>query len=602
MKKFLTMLMCLIMTLLSVTAFTACGPKGAGNRTQIEFRCNATADAKISYINSINAYNNGQGKTDGVYVNAAYSVSSSNLGQAISSASGQTPNVVCISDADFKGYASLGYFLDLDDYMTAEAKDQMMWSDIPELLTNRWCYDNVVDSTIGKRTAGEGASVLGLPLGGNPYLLFYNKALLTKTGVDINIISLSEDELVGTNYKPHGYAEYKVAPADGLKAGVNNSGETVYKVFNNKIPMNWEEFRYLLVHLKDKLNCNYSYFSEYWFEYGYTVGGDCVAWDATQGEYVFTLNDKKANLLATESITVNGTQYNAGDILSYSDKEYIYANGSIPASLYELPSTYQAFLEYNRLGVPKDKTADIDMETGTAIRGYGLAPKTTMSGASSFSSGNSPFVGGFYDTAADYENSGLKGKFDVAPEQQFRAYEGGSLVDEEAALDDIQVKVIGETYGGSVYTGELKTVNGTKIVGAAATTSLNNGICIAKNSLESEYEASFKFASWLAGPEGQKLIAKGNTNVPNQKSIAYSTDFINNSRYAKNAWAVAFANECGDIGDWAYFDEGSWVTAWADMLNTDVREGSKTLTQFFTAKVSGANNALKAMDLRVYRR
>ncbi len=601
MKKFLTMFTCLVMTLASATSLLACSPNGAGGRTQIEFRCSVPVEAKVAYIQAINNYNNGQGKEDGVYVNASYDVASANLGQQISSASAQTPNVVCIDDADFKGYASLGYFLDLDEYLTSEVKEQMKWSEIPELSINRYCYNNYTDSVVGKRTAGKGTSVLGLPRGGNPYLLFYNQTQLTKSGIDINVISIAEEDLAGTNYKPHGYAEYKVAPVTGLKASVNNAGETVYKVFNNKIPMNWEEFRYLLVHLKDKLGCTYSYYSEYWFEYGWSVGGDCVGWDENQKEYVFTLDDKKCNYLATENVIINGTSYVAGDVLSYEDKEYLHANPTqITDSVYELPSTYQAFLEYNRLGVPVSATSDL--VEGVAIKGYGLAPSTTMNSSTWFKSGDSPFLGAYYASAAEYYNSSLKGKYDVAPEQQYRVYEGGSLVNENAVLQDIQVKVIGETYGGEVYTGELKKVNGTAIVGRPATSSLNSAICIAKNSLPSEYEASFKFASWLAGPEGQKLICKGNATVPNQSSVAMSSDFLNSSRYIGNAWAAVFANKNADIGDWSYFDEGSWVTAWADMLNTDVRAGVKTLTAFFNAKKSVANNALKEMDLRIYRR
>ena len=589
MKRFLTMAMAVIMMFASAVSLTACGGGGssnAGDRVQIEFRCETSGEAKIAYINAIKAYNEGQGKEDGVYVNAAYNVSSNNLGQAISSASAQTPNVVCIKDDNFKGYASLGYFLDLDDYLTADAKAQMLWSEIPEMLINRYCYDN------DTRIAGKGASVLGLPLGGNPYLLYYNTEMLAQA--NINVISIEESALAGTGYLPHGYAEYKVAPADGLVAGTNNAGETVYKVFNNKIPMNWEEFRYLMLHLKKALNQTYSYFSEYWFEYGYSVGGDCVAWDGEK--YVFGLNDKSSNYIATQNVTVNGKNYVAGEILSYEDKATVTEGAE---GLYAIPSTYEAFLEFNRLAVPTSKTVDIIDDV--AIKGYGLAPTDTSARGRNFMNGSSAFTADFYAVAEEFKNSSLNGKFDVTLEQQYREYEGGSLVNENADINDMQVKVIGETYNGSVYTGELKKVNGTAIVGKMATTSLNNAICIAKNSLQSEYDASFKFASWLAGPEGQALLAKGNTNVPNQTSVAKGSAFANNERYVANAWAIATANSVADMGDWAYFDEGSWVTAWADMLNTDVRKGEKTLTEFFNTKLNSANTALAEMNLRVYR-
>ena len=101
----------------------------------------------------------------------------------------------------------------------------------------------------------------------------------------INVISIAESDLAGTGYQPHGYAEYKTAPNANLKSSVNNAGQTVYKVFNNKIPMNWEEFRYLMLHLKKALNQTYSYFSEYWFEYE----SDFIIYTTTN--QLFSIND-----------------------------------------------------------------------------------------------------------------------------------------------------------------------------------------------------------------------------------------------------------------------------------------------------------------------
>ena len=166
----------LVVVMASVMAFSiaACGRKnggGSGSRVQIEFRANVPVDAKIPYIQAIKAYNEGQGVTDGVYVNAAYDVPSANIGQQISSASPQTPNVVCVGDSDFKGYASLGYFLNLDSYLTADVKTAMQWDSIPELMINRYSYNVNVDSNLNKKTAGKGTSILGLPNGGIPSVL-----------------------------------------------------------------------------------------------------------------------------------------------------------------------------------------------------------------------------------------------------------------------------------------------------------------------------------------------------------------------------------------------------------------------------------------------
>ena len=564
------------MSCVLVCGMTACG--GGGDTTTIEFRCETSINEKTAYINAIRTYNNGQGKTDGVYVNAAYDVPSTSIGQQISSYSPQTPNVVCMDDENFKGKASLGYFLSLDSYLTDDVKTSMDWENIPELMINRYSYNTEIDATIGKKTAGKGTSVLGLPNGGAPLVLFYNEEMLATAGV--NIISITENEISGTNYQPHGYAEYKTAPADGLTASTNNAGQTVYKVFNNKIPMNWEEFRYLMKHLQKTLQCEYPYMTEWWFNYGWSIGGDCIGWDAAQGEYVFTLNDKKTNFLVVGNTTINGVNYKVGDVLSYEDKEYLHNHSTlIDNNVYELPSMYDAFLEFNRIGVPKTKIVDI--VDNTAKYGYGFANPTLTNREAPFKAGVSPFVAANYNQISEFQESNVKNKFDIAPQQQYREYEQGSLVNENA-FEDIQVKVIGETYNGETYNGELKKVNGTAIVGRAATQSLNYCIAIAKNSDPNKYDAAFKFASWLAGPEAQKLLSDGNGIIPNQTNVAYDGNFLNDShRIIDNTWAAVYANENADMGDWAYFDEGSWVTAWADLLNTSVRQGNITLTQFF---------------------
>lgn len=95
----------LVATMALLTAFSAVGcggGAGAGDRTQIEYRCNVSVSALPAYTQMVKAYNDGQGKIDGVYVNAAYAVASGDVGTSISSASDKTPNVVTISDSDFK--------------------------------------------------------------------------------------------------------------------------------------------------------------------------------------------------------------------------------------------------------------------------------------------------------------------------------------------------------------------------------------------------------------------------------------------------------------------------------------------------------------------
>jgi ABC-type glycerol-3-phosphate transport system substrate-binding protein len=591
--KFLAVLSAAI---IACTPLAACGGnEGSGDATTISFYCEATSiQKKLAYQNMVKNYNQGQGKTDGVYVRANYNASSAMLGTTLT---GDSADVVSVDDEDFKAYAMLEYFLDLTPYMTETAKTAMQWDDIPDYYKDRWCYTYQVDQTLNKRTAGKGTTVLALPNGSTPETLFYNADILKSAG--IHIISVSEAELDayntqnGTSYQPHGYAEYKVAPATGLTASTNGAGQSVYKVFNNRISMNWEEFRYLCRYLIDNTSANYGYVSQQWFDYGWSVGGDCIGWNNEKGEYEFTLDDKTANyLVLQDNVTVGGNTYNKGDIIRYEDKSFVDSTliGD-DKTFHELPSTYDAFLEFTRASVPTNKEAD----EGKA--GYGIAYVNNTGGDTLYKNGSAVFYQGYSPlNQQELADAGMRNKMDIALLTQWREYVGGSLT------DDGKLKVIGETYSGSVYTGELAKANGVDLVGKYSTVSKNSGIAIAKNAKSENREAAFKFVSWLVGPNGQKLLTDANTTVPNQTSIAFSSDYLDgSSRVVKNTWAASFSAQTSDLGDWSYFENGSWITDWANDLNYNTRFGTKTLQQFFDARANNADTALANMNLRVYR-
>ena len=184
----------------------------------------------------------------------------------------------------------------------------------------------------------------------------------------------------------------------------------------------------------------------------------------------------------------------------------------------------------------------------------------------------------------------------MAVPAQYRQFEGGSTytVDGKEYL-----KVIGETYDDQVYTGQLKQVNGVNIVGEAATESGANGYFLPANTANKYYAEAFKFASWAAGPEGQKILATGNTLVPNQSSYAMGEYAKAEDRIMPNMWAGAYMAQEADIGDYAYFDARTWIDDWAQDLNYKVRSGEMTLTTFIDARKKRADESLQAMRIRI---
>lgn len=603
MRKSTKIVAALLCACMAVGGFSACGgnPDTAG-RTMIDFWTQSSSANAAAYKELIDTYNAGQGKTDGVYVVPNYTAGDATMANALGTSA--APNVINIGDKLIKSYASLGYALELDGYMTDEAKEDMKWSEIPDTMKYRFMYKNEVDATLGKKTAGKGTPIVALPNGRIASYIYYNKDILARHG--INIVSVAESDLDaynaanGTSLKPHGYAEYKTDPVGNLTASENKeTGATVYKVFNNRIAMNWEEFRYLCGYIKNNDDqVTYSYALEYWFDYVWSVGGDVIGWDTEKGEYIFTLDDKTDNYLVLEDgVTLNGNTYNKGDVVRYEDRAAVAADKiGDDKTFHALPSTYDAFLEFSRLGVGSEVT--VDSVDGVTYKGYGLACVDRSNQDQYFRAGKSPFQYGSITKVPTYNDGVMKGKFDATLMYQWREYEGGSLT------DDGKLKVIGETYDGAVYTGDLATsASGVALKGDDCVTSDNYGIMLAKNADSSEYESSFKFASWLVGPEGQKILAKGNTIVPNQSSVAFSNEYLNpTDRKFDNAWVAAHAGENSDFGDWSYFEEGSWVTRWANVLNNNVRFGKMTLSEFFTQCRDTANTDLAKMDLRLYRR
>lgn len=102
-------------------------------------------------------------------------------------------------------------------------------------------------------------------------------------------------------------------------------------------------------------------------------------------------------------------------------------------------------------------------------------------------------------------------------------------------------------------------------------------------------DEAWKFCEYIAGATGQSAQAATGFNIPNQKSIANTEVFLQSDKLPKNASIFLKAAEVQRAGDWAYLPDGLWIEEWAPVLNGDVRNGKKNLTQFF-ADVTNATN------------
>lgn len=613
---------------LSTVGFAACkkqeqAPEG---KTSITFYANyISSEVSNLYSELVDTYNQTQGNEDGVWVNKYVStgeISLSNLTSMFNQKSCNY-NVVAVANNQFKALqVSLpDSLLTLDDYLDETAKETLDYDQIPSSSIDMWRMNSVRDTADNKYHAGIGTDLKAIPFGHNPQVLLYNTQMFEED-LGINIISVAEADLDaynqanGTQFMPHGYAEYSASNAEikawadsaGLKTTTNRAGDTVYKVFNNRISMSWEEIRNVA---RDYMALEgnagkYGMMSAWWFFYGWSVGGDCVGWDDESGQYVMTLQDRDANLLALEDVTVDGRTYKQGEVLVYEDMKYVHAHESeFEGKFEELPSMFDTFVEFNRLGVPSDKVVtNKGGESGTeTLKGYGIAKNTTDNHSTEFTAGNSPMVNDYYSTVLlTYKNSAVRDYIDIAPLAQYREYEGGSVYTENGTE---YLKVIGE----DGYTGELRTVTNSTGEEVAVTGMLYSaeepnasGLVIPTNSDSDEYEAAFKFICWACGPEGQAIINRSGWRVPNQIDLGMSDEFQNSEAGSvDNVYAAALSSEHTYVGDWSYFENGTWIDGWSEPLNGAVRRGEITLDNFFDTYMSIANTALNVMSVRFTR-
>lgn len=613
-----------VLALGSTVGLAGCGGNGGGGgghrpngslgrETTIYVMLNNSTDRiSAQYDNLAKTYNETIGKEDDVEVVISKEGTTADYSRLLSAKSNDY-DVMTIGNMTFK--QSLAGYLDganaivpLDDYLKDSANAELLGlSDIPETSMDMWKMTQTSDENeMFYAGAAEGAQQLALSFVNNPQVLFYNTKHFANLG--INVISVPEGDLAAyntankTKLQPHGYAEYtleafggqEALDALGFKTSENLDGKTVVKVFNDCIPMNWEELRTVAKQHQTRTG-KYGYMSEWWFNYGWSVGGDCVGWNGD--EYEFSVGDKTKGLLVIDdTFTVNGTTYYQGDVLDYEDlhsisdskrAEYL-ENGNVA----ELPSMYEAFLEYNRLGVPTDKNA-----ADGGVKGYGLAPNTTDDRVGDFSDDESAMLVEYYATANSF--SKLNGNFDAAPLPQYREYVGSSYT-------DTTLKVIGE----DGYTGELATATNSEgeeiaIVGEAvsAVEPEASGMFLPANADESRREASLKFMLWACGPEGQEILAASSSAVPNQTAAFMEDDeFLNaEGRLLDNMYGALLVNSNTYVGDWSYGSSDLWVQTWSAELNGAVRRGEKTLDAYLSGIKTAANRAIAGLNVYMKR-
>ena len=135
-------------------------------------------------------------------------------------------------------------------------------------------------------------------------------------------------------------------------------------------------------------------------------------------------------------------------------------------------------------------------------------------------------------------------------------------------------------------------MNGTPVVGKRAGHNILSSYCIPSNISENKKYAAWKFIEYAASLEGQKILAEMNMGVPNQVSYSNSEEYLNSPDAIYDRSVLVSYTDGFTMGDWSYLEDKAWIDPWANILNSDVRNGSMQLGEFFDLVEDDANAAL----------
>lgn len=616
--------------LLGTSTLAGCG---GGTTKSVVFWVTGTAEQLSMYTALEAAFNQTYGAEHDIKVEVAprpVNAYDSNIQVTVGSRSG--PDVFLMrDDVNVKKWIVGRYMTDITDEFNAITDMDM--GNVPSKVYENLRYD------IETNTSNEDDALYGVPLDKHTTALFYNKTLLRNAGVleisvdEEDLAAWSRGEVADNNglritdpacakLKALLDGEGKTLPAKGYfrserpyyydYSGMGASTwrmpdvESEVLVFNNRIPMNWDEMEDIAMLFTKRTNpqstSTYGYFTEWWFEYGWSVGGDCLTDLTGVGDWNYSLLDPNPNYIVAEGTFTGrtGKVYQAGETLAFADKmdidegevlvpvEDVDANGNLPVNyggylkadgsqagiwdgvtteiakgensvLSELPSTKTAFERYLKLG--SATTAHIGTGTGMAISPNPVSVNSRGL-ISYFLSQEVAFAASKANMLVEFSSrSDAAGfEFDIAPLLQYKQYTDPS----DPFCDTVKA--------------EGKQAGHANCVSA-----------VVREGSEKKQQA-VAFLKWCMSLEGQKVRAKAGF-FPMEESLLGELQLPSTIK-ATNTRVLYEALSYQKPGDWWYMPDEAWVERWCTDLNAKLRNGEMTYEEWLkgtnTSVVGGA--------------
>ena len=601
-KKIALLLMAAILALTSLVGCDGCDGCG-DDSSRVKFWVYGDEDELEVYELMTEKFNETYGAEHGYYVDISVKPPAS-YGSLVqtTSTSNSGADVFFVIEDNFKKWIGMGILSDLNDEL--EAVTDIDTSNLYPSTVDRLRFDEKTG------TSPKDAPLYGLPLDTKPSAIYYNETFFEDAG--IIVISVDEEDMDAFNAgtkadrtgktlndykalypklnrltKPIPAKGYFRSNARGMHILGNKEGKSGNQwkmptsdevlIFNNRIAMNWDEIEDLSMLFTKSYNPNskteYGYFTEWWFNYGWSVGGDCLQDLTGNGDWDFSLLDASPNYMVMKDGYVGeytGRIYKAGETLEHSDKYdipageimvaddkggYTYngqpigirasvkakATGAEGAELWELPSTRDAFTRYLRLGSKKNVTIE-------EIGGLDISPNpntfSTVSRQRYFYSGSMAMLVDYssYMRIMSEQMNYKKWKWNIAPLAVYKEYKNPK-----------------DPYDGSYY------------VKGAESGQSNSKAMVTREKAQNKAGAA-AFMKWMAASaEGQKIRVEHGF-FPNDPAYIDQVKFKD---YApSNAQQFSKALSYQGPGDWWYLADYEWINIWAVPLNTYVRNGA----------------------------
>lgn len=617
-------LLCILLTaILIFSSLMGCG--GNSSSSHVKFWVYGTAEEVDMFTRLVEGFNNSYGKENGITVDISTKDSAGYKTSITATANSEKngPDVYFVADADYKTQLLGHYFCNMQEYID-QVTDIDLGIESGEMLETTYTR---LRYNVETNTSNDSDPLYGLPLDTQPTALYYNKTLFEKAG--IKVISVDEKDLPAWNnneipdktgkYKrDFGIADEVVIPAKGYYRSKNPyyyNGEmtanwvaptnSTLLVFNNRIAMNWDETEDLAMLFSAETNpsvtdkslsvygTKYGYFTEWWYNYGWSVGGDCLLDLTGKGDWNFSLLDPNANYVVMKDTYTGistGKVYNVGEIIEFADKMDIAPNETVVADdfgdyhhgsktgekvgirqdillnagegkpLQQMPSTREAFCRYLKLGAATD--ALIDGEGGLNVSPNPNQFVSALGAMTYFWSGSVAFEANISAYMVTLSEQAKKRNFewDVAPLAVYKEYKNP----EDPNCVDI------------VAQGKISGHSNTKTA-------------VIRTKSQKKLEAT-KFVMWMCSAEGQKIRADLGF-FPNQKSLINKIQF-QEGKSAANAEIFSELLEFESKGDWMYMPDHLWVEEWCTDLNADVRNGKMTFDAWYSPAIIRTNSYL----------